>query len=107
VSARPVETQPERTGLAWQRTGLGVLAVAALISHGAFVGRDPLLLVAGGAVALLGLLLLGAVAPVRYRRVLRALAGGTSPAAPALAALATGIVAAAAVAAGAAVLAYP
>jgi putative membrane protein len=107
VSARPVDTQPERTGLAWQRTGLGVLAVAGLIGHGAFVGSARLLLVPGGVVALLGLFLLGALARIRYRRLLRAVAAGAPTAAPGLAALATGIVVAVAIAAGAAVVAYP
>lgn len=99
-----VETQPERTGLAWQRSGLGVLGVAGLIGHGAFVRGSPVLLLLGGVVALLGLGLLGAVAPLRYRRLLRAVAAGAPAAAPGLAALAVGTVAAAAVAAACAVL---
>jgi putative membrane protein len=64
-----VETQPERTALAWQRTGLGVLAVGGLVAHGALQGTSPLLLVLAGGVALLGLAILGGLAPVRYRRL--------------------------------------
>jgi putative membrane protein len=100
----PVETQPERTVLAWHRTGLGVLAVAGLVAHGAFLDGDPLLLLLGGAVALMGLALLGAVAPLRYRRLQRAVAARNPVSTPLLAALATGAVAGAAVAGGCAVL---
>jgi putative membrane protein len=71
TGSRPVETQPERTALAWQRTGLGVLAVGGLVSHGALQERSPLLLVVAGATALLGLAILGGLAPVRYRRLQR------------------------------------
>jgi putative membrane protein len=67
TGSRPVETQPERTALAWQRTGLGVLAVGGLVSHAALKATSPLLLVAAGATALLGLAVLGGLAPVRYR----------------------------------------
>jgi putative membrane protein len=63
----PVETQPERTALAWQRTGLGVLAVAGLLGHAAVRQGDAATLVVAGAAALLGLGVLGALAPVRYR----------------------------------------
>jgi putative membrane protein len=106
VSGPPMETQPERTVLSWQRTGFGVLAVAGLVGHGALVDGDPVLLLLGGGVALLGLALLGGVVPLRYRRLRRAVACGTAVAAPRLAALATGVVAAAAIAAGGAVLIY-
>jgi putative membrane protein len=67
----PAETQPERTALSWQRSGLGVVAVAVLIAHRALLtGRPALLILAGGTV-LLGLIVLGALAPLRYRRVRR------------------------------------
>lgn len=102
---RPVETQPERTVLAWQRTGLGVLAVAALLAHGAFLDGDPVPLLLGGVVALLGLAVLGA-APLRYRRMRRAVAADAPVAAPRLAVLATCVVAVAAVAGCCAVLIY-
>jgi putative membrane protein len=99
VSGR--ETQPERTGLSWQRTGLGVLAVSGLVGHGAVEQRAPLLLVLAAFVALLGLGVLGGLAPLRYRRLSRA----TPRAAPAAVATATAVVCAAVCAAGAAVLA--
>jgi len=66
VTTQP-ETQPERTALAWQRTGLGVMAVAGLIGHRAVEEEQPVLLVLAGTAALLGLAVLGALAPVRYR----------------------------------------
>jgi putative membrane protein len=94
-----VETQPERTALAWQRTGLGVLAVAGLLGHRAVEHRSVAVLVLAGAVALLGLAVLGALAPVRYRRLER-----HRGAEPALAAGATAVVALVALAAAAAVL---
>ncbi|TFV63095.1 UNVERIFIED_ORG: DUF202 domain-containing protein [Bacillus sp. AZ43] len=97
----PVETQPERTALAWQRTGLGVLAVAGLLAHGAVRDRDPAVLVVAGAAALLGLAVLGGLAPVRYRR----LAGSRSGVAvPALVRAATAVVVVVAVLAAVAVL---
>lgn len=68
----PVETQPERTALAWQRTGLGVLGVGGLVAHGALRETSPLLLVAAGCSGLLGLAILGGLAPVRYRRLSQA-----------------------------------
>jgi len=98
-----VETQPERTGLAWQRTALGVFGVAGLIAHGALLDRSPALLLLAGGVALPGLALLG-TARRRYRRVLRAVAEGAAVSAARPAALVTGAVAAAAVAACVAVL---
>jgi putative membrane protein len=106
VTGPPVETQPERTGLSWQRTGLGLLAVSGLLAHGAFLGGRTVPLLLGGVVALFGLAVLG-VAPLRYRRVRRAVPAGTGVSAPGLAALATGVVALAAVAGGCAVLLYP
>jgi putative membrane protein len=66
-----METQPERTALSWQRTGLGVLAVGGLVAHGAVEHEDRVLLVVAGAAALLGLGVLGGLAPVRYRHVRR------------------------------------
>jgi putative membrane protein len=97
----PVETQPERTALAWQRTGLGVLAVAGLMGHGAVREEDPAVLVAAGIAALLGLGVLGGLAPVRYRRLA---ASRTAVAVPALARAVTGAVVLVAVLAGFAVL---
>jgi putative membrane protein len=76
----PAETQPERTALAWQRTGLGVLAVAVLLGHRAMRYEQPALLVLAGAAALLGLAVLGALAPARYREIRRTVAAGTGAA---------------------------
>jgi putative membrane protein len=64
-----VETQPERTALAWQRTGLGVIGVGGLVTHHALRTTSPQLLVVAGITALLGLGVLGALAPMRYRRL--------------------------------------
>jgi putative membrane protein len=63
------ETQPERTALAWQRTGLGVLAVAGLLAHAALRHGGRVLLVMAGLVALLGLGVLVGLGPGRYRQV--------------------------------------
>ena len=75
------ETQPERTALAWQRTGLGVLAVAGLLGHAALERRATVLLVVAGIVGLLGLGVLGALAPARYRQARTRVAAGTGGAA--------------------------
>ncbi|RBY75250.1 hypothetical protein DQ238_20170 [Geodermatophilus sp. TF02-6] len=88
------ETQPERTALSWQRTGLGVLGVAALLAHSAVAGDAPARLAAAGAVALLGLGVLGWLAPLRARAVHRAVGRGGGVAAPRLALLAAALVAA-------------
>jgi putative membrane protein len=94
----PVETQPERTALAWQRTGLGVLGVAGLLGHAAIRQSDPRTLVVAGIAALLGLAVLGALAPVRSRAL------RTPAAAPLLVGLATAAVLVVGVLAGVAVL---
>jgi putative membrane protein len=85
-----VETQPERTALAWQRTGLGVLAVAALLAHRALERSSAAGLVGAGIAALLGLAVLGGLAPVRYRQVRGRLPGAV--AAPRMAAAVTAVV---------------
>jgi putative membrane protein len=98
----PRETQPERTALAWQRTGLGMMTVAVLLAHGALRSREEGMYLASGAAALLALLVLGGLAPVRYRQVRRTVhdEGGTrSAVAPVVAATATGAVALVALAA--------
>jgi putative membrane protein len=100
TGGRRVETQPERTALAWQRTGLGVLAVGGLVSHGALQTSSPALLVVAGATALLGLAVLGGLAPVRYRLLRRRLTSGEPMSAPRLLAAATLAVLLTAVAAG-------
>ena len=69
---RAGETQPARTALAWQRTGLAVLVVAALLVRTAVVRDQPLLALPAGLVALVGLTLLGVLAPRRARSVRQA-----------------------------------
>jgi putative membrane protein len=98
------ETQPERTALAWQRTGLGVLAVAGLVAHGAVAKENPVLLAVAGAAALLGLGVLGGLAPVRYRQVRRRRATGADMSAPGPVRAATAAVALVALAAATAVV---
>ncbi len=99
----PVETQPERTALSWQRTGLGVMAVAGLVAHGAVERENRVLLVVAGAAALLGLGVLGGLAPVRYRRLQRR-AADRAASTPGLVAAVTVVVVLVALAAAAAVL---
>ncbi len=86
------ETQPERTVLSWQRTGLGVLAVAGLLARAAVDGSAPVRLAVAGAVALLGLGVLGGLAPLRDRAVRRAVDRGDGAAVPRLALLVTAVV---------------
>jgi putative membrane protein len=105
VTARPGETQPERTALAWQRTGLGVLAVGGLLGHGALTTHRPVFLAVAGVTALLGLGILGGLAPVRYRQVRRRLSTDQPVSAPRLLGAAAMVVACAAAAAGVAVVA--
>ncbi len=93
------ETQPQRTALAWQRTGLGLLGVAGLLAHQGVLGGRVLPLVLAAAVALLGLGVLTGLAPSRARAMARA--PGSAPGA---AALATGAVVVAALAAAATLL---
>ncbi|PRY49236.1 putative membrane protein [Geodermatophilus tzadiensis] len=88
------ETQPERTALSWQRTGLGLLGVAALLAHRAALSGRVRSLALAAVVALTGLAVLGVLAPRRARALTRAPAS-----APAAAALATGAVVLTAVAA--------
>jgi putative membrane protein len=97
----PAETQPERTALAWQRTGLGVLAVGGLLGHRALEQGSAVAVVVAAVVALLGLGVLGGLAPARYRQVQRR----TGPAvAPGMVAAATGVVVLVALAAAVAVV---
>jgi putative membrane protein len=71
-----------RTGLAWQRTGLGLIGVAALIGARAFSAGVPSLLVTAGAAGLLGAAILGVLAPLRQRALLERRAAGDDVAAP-------------------------
>lgn len=72
-----VGAQAERTALAWQRTGIGVMAVGALLVRWDVTENLPvwpgilLTTVAGLAVLIL--------VPVRYRRVLRTVRAGRNP----------------------------
>lgn len=92
--ARPwAETQPERTAQSWQRTGLGMLAVAGLLGHGAVKSGRPVLLALAGGVALIGLFVLGGLAPARRRRLHRVAAADVDAAAPRSMALVTAAVA--------------
>jgi putative membrane protein len=92
VSRPRGETQPERTALSWQRTGLGLLTVAALLIRAAAADGDPLLVLPAGLVAAAGLVVLGGLAP-RRRSAARRTADGAGPAqAPHAAAAVTGLV---------------
>ncbi|MGY1736537.1 DUF202 domain-containing protein [Geodermatophilus sp. SYSU D00684] len=86
------ETQPQRTVLAWQRTGLGLLGVAAVLGSHAVLDARVLPLVLAAAVAATGLGVLGVLARRRAR---------TPASAPAAVALATAAAVATAVAAAA------
>jgi putative membrane protein len=98
------ETQPERTDLAWQRTGLGLLAVGGLLAHRAIThGAAVLLGVAGGA-ALLGLGVLGWLGSARARATRRAVAADAPVSSPRTMALVTGAVVLVCLAAGTAVV---
>jgi putative membrane protein len=91
------ETQPARTALAWQRTGLGLLLVAGLLARLAAVHGAAALAVATVIVAGAGLAVLGVLTPHRRRTTqLAAITGGPGHA-PRAAALGTGLVVLAAV----------
>lgn len=72
--------QAERTALSWQRTGLAALAVGALLIH-TDPGRAPLSPWPAVVLIAVGALCAAVLAPVRYRRVLRAVSAGRTPAA--------------------------
>lgn len=96
----PPGVPEERTALAWQRSGLGMLGVAALVGHSAVRHGEPTLIALAGFAALLGLGVLGGLAPVRYRQVRRRLAADEYTAEPRMVAavsIAVGLVGVAAV----------
>jgi uncharacterized membrane protein YidH (DUF202 family) len=72
-----VGAQAERTALAWQRTGIGMMVVGALLLRWDVNEQLPvwpgLLLTAAAGVAVLFLV------PHRYRRVLRTVRAGDTP----------------------------
>ena len=92
-----VETQPARTALAWQRTGLGLLLVAGLLARSAVLHENLVLVVPTGVVAVAGLAVLGLLLPRRQRHGQAAADTGGDARAPRAAALVTGLVVLAAV----------
>ncbi|GAB4082554.1 hypothetical protein GCU67_11310 [Modestobacter muralis] len=86
------ETQPARTVLAWQRTGLGVLAVAGLLLRSAAVHGRPAVLALAAVVAASGLVVLGVLTRRRAGSAQRAAGRAGDARAPRLAAVATGLV---------------
>jgi len=107
VSDRPDVSPAERTDLAWQRTGLGLLAVGGLLGARALSGHAPALLVVAAGTALIGLGVLGVLAPIRYRALERRRRLGHDAAAPGAVALVTAAVVLVAVMAGLAVALTP
>ena len=88
----PGETQPARTALAWQRTGLGLLLVAGLLTRAAAVAGEPLVVLPAGVVAVAGTAVLGVLTPRRRRASRQAAEGGAGGQAPRSAAVVTGLV---------------
>ena len=86
------ETQPARTALAWQRTGLSLLVVAGVLVHAAARHRELLLVVPAAVVAIAGLTVLGVVGPSRQRAIQAAVDAGDDVRSPRTAALATACV---------------
>lgn len=74
-----VGAQAERTALAWQRTGLGLLAVGALLLHEAGGGLRALAVVVGLADVATGAVLSVVIARLRYRRTLASVTAGRTP----------------------------
>lgn len=71
--------QAERTALAWQRTGLALAGVGAVLLHVDGSGSSPLPLFAGLLDIAAGAALGAVVAPLRYRRTLRKVEEASSP----------------------------
>ena len=86
------ETQPARTVLAWQRTGLGVLAVAGLLLRSAVVHDEPAVLALSAVVAAAGLVVLGVLTRRRATSAQRAAGNAGDARASRLAAGVTGLV---------------
>lgn len=104
MTGGPDLSPSERTDLAWQRSGLGLMSVGGLLGARALHSRAPALLVVAGVAALVGLAVLGVLAPLRYRQLQRRRAAGEDVGAPRAIAAVTLAVVAVAVAAGAGVL---
>jgi uncharacterized membrane protein YidH (DUF202 family) len=72
-----VGAQAERTAMAWQRTAIGLVANGALLCRWSFVEHQPVwpavVLTAGAGLVLL------AVVPMRYRRIVVAVRRGANP----------------------------
>ena len=101
----PADMSPtERTDLAWQRTGLGLLSVSGLIGARALKNQATELLFVGGVALVIGLAVLTVLAPLR-RRMLRNRTDDV--AAPRVVAAATAAVVLVTLAAGVAVLFVP
>ena len=88
----PSETQPARTALAWQRTGLSLLLVAGLLTRGAAVHGELVLVVPAAVVAIAALVVLGVLGPRRQRDGDAAARTGGDARSPGTAALVTGLV---------------
>ncbi|WP_369140676.1 DUF202 domain-containing protein [Modestobacter versicolor] len=88
----PGGTQPARTALAWQRTGLGVLLVAGLLARAAAERGDLRLVAPAAVVAVAGLVVLGLLAPRRQRETERAARTGADGRAPRATVQVTGLV---------------
>ena len=71
--------QAERTALAWQRTGLALLGLGAVLLHVGGGGAGRLSLIVGLLDVVAGVILGAVVAPVRYRRTLRQVDRSQSP----------------------------
>lgn len=81
----------ERTALAWERTGIGIAAIGALLLH---AGADPTALRAatGGILLVVAAVVALVVAPGRFRRARTSAATGRTPIQPALIAATAAIV---------------
>lgn len=73
-----VGAQAERTALAWQRTGIGAMAVGALLMH-AHVHAQLLSPWPGSLLIVVAALAILILVPQRYRRVLATVRAGRSP----------------------------
>ncbi len=74
-----VGAQAERTALAWQRTGLALLGVGAVLLHVGDGGPTTVSLVVGVLDMVTGAVLGAVVAPVRYRRTLHRVGRAQTP----------------------------